>query len=325
MQSLARYALENGGNIFPLLIDPSLTGGTGLMNPSILNLNGKIFVNIRHVNYTFYHSEKKLFNHPFGPLTYLHPENDMHLRTWNWITELDDNFNQVRTTQIDTSAFTEAELWDFVGLEDARLVNWNNKVYTTGVRRDLDKIGTGRMELCEIEINDDSIVEKSRFRIPPPNDPNSYCEKNWMPIEDEPFAYIKWSNPTERVVVDPVTQSCVTTHHTEYQPIPRDLRGGSQVVPLGDGRHFAITHEVDLFQSEADRKDAVYRHRFIVWDKDWKLSHWTEDFSIMDGQVEFAVGMCRKDNDILITFGFQDNAAFVLKLPEDMLMEYIGC
>lgn len=325
MQSLARYALENSGDIFPLLVDPSSTGGLGLMNPSILNIDNKIYVNIRQTNYTFYHSEKKLFNHPFGPLTYLHPENDQHLRTWNWITELDDNFNQVRTHNIDTSAFPEAELWDFVGLEDARLVNWNGKIYTTGVRRDLDDVGTGRMELCEIEINEDSVVEKSRFRIPPPNDPNSYCEKNWMPIEDEPYAYIKWSNPTERVVVDPETQSCVTTHHTEYHPIPRDLRGGSQVVPLGDGRHFAITHEVDLFQSEAERKDAVYRHRFVVWDKDWNLCHWTEDFSIMDGQVEFAVGMCRKDSDILITFGFQDNAAYVLKIPEATLMEYIGC
>ena len=324
-QSFASYALENGGDIFPLLIPSHQTSGTGLMNPSILNLDGKIYVNIRHVNYTFYHSEKKLFNHPFGPLTYLHPENDMHLRTWNWITELDDDFNQIRTHKIDTSAFPEAELWDFVGLEDARLVNWNGKIYTTGVRRDLDEKGTGRMELCEIEINENSVVEKSRFRIPPPNDPTSYCEKNWMPIEDEPLAYIKWSNPTERVIVDPVSQTSSTTHHTEYQPIPRDLRGGSQVVPLGDGRHFAITHEVDLFNSDSGRKDAVYRHRFLVWDKDWNLTHWTEDFSIMSGQVEFAIGMCKKNSDYLITFGYQDNAAFLLKIPEQALMEYLKC
>jgi len=322
MQSLGQFALNNGGDIFPLLIDAQHTNGTGLMNPSVFNLNGKIFVNIRHVNYTFYHSEKKLFNHPFGPLTYLHPENDMHLRTWNWITELDDDFNQIRAHKIDTSAFPEAELWDFVGLEDARLVEWDGKTYTTGVRRDLDTIGTGRMELCEIEINDNSVVEKSRFRIPPPNDPNSYCEKNWMPIEDEPFAYIKWSNPTERVVVDPVTQSCVTTHHTAYKPIPRDLRGGTQVLPYGDG-HFALTHEVDLFNSEAGRKDAVYKHRLIVWDKDWNLLKWTDDFSIMSGQVEFAIGMCKKGTDYLITFGFQDNAAYLLKIPEDSLFRYI--
>lgn len=323
MQSLAQFALERGGDIFPLLIPSNETGGTGLMNPSILNLDGKIFVNIRHVNYTFYHTEKKLFNHPFGPLTYLHPENDMHLRTWNWITELDDDFNQVRTHKIDTSAFPEAERWDFIGLEDARLVNWEGKIYTTGVRRDLDDIGTGRMELCEIEINDNSVVEKSRFRIPPPKDPNSYCEKNWMPIEDQPFAYIKWSNPVERVIVDPITETSETTHHTEHQPIPRDLRGGTQVVPMGDGRYFALTHEVDLFNDDAGRKDGVYRHRAVVYDKNWNLIHWTEDFSIMDAQVEFAIGMCKKNEDFLITFGYQDNAAMLLKIPQEVLMEYI--
>ena len=324
MKSLASYALASGGEIYPLIIPAEHTNGTGIMNPSVFNVDGKIYVNIRHVNYTFYHSEKKLFNHPFGPLTYLHPENDMHLRTLNWLCELNDDYSIKRYHNIDTSAFTEAELWDFVGLEDARLVQWEGKTYTTGVRRDLDSIGTGRMELCEIEILDDCVVELSRFRIPPPNDPTSYCEKNWMPIEDEPYAYIKWSNPAERVIVDPVKQTCVTTHHTSHKPVPRDLRGGTQVIPYKNG-HIALTHEVDLFDSDAGRKDAVYRHRFVMWNEDWELVHWTDDFSIMDGQVEFAVGMCKQDNDYLITFGFQDNAAFLLKLSEAALEEFLGC
>jgi len=89
MENFAKYVLDRGGNVYPLIIPSTETGGTGLMNPSILNRNGKIIVNVRHVNYTFYHSEKKLFQHQFGPLTYLHPENDMHLRTWNIYCELD--------------------------------------------------------------------------------------------------------------------------------------------------------------------------------------------------------------------------------------------
>ena len=60
------------------------------MNPSIYNYHGKLIVNLRAVNYTFYHSEKKLFQHPYGPLTYLHPENDLKLRTWNYYLELND-------------------------------------------------------------------------------------------------------------------------------------------------------------------------------------------------------------------------------------------
>lgn len=80
--------------------------------------------------------------------------------------------------------------------------------------------------------------------------------------------------------------------------------------------YVALTHEVDLFNSEAGRKDAVYYHRFIVWDKDWNMLKHTREFFFMDAQVEFSVGMCRYgEKDLLITFGFQDNAAYLLRTP----------
>ena len=78
------------GSLPPLIIEAN---SLGLMNPSILFHDNKIRVILRNVNYTFYHSEKNLFHHPFGPLTYIHPENDIKLRTWNWYLELDNDLN----------------------------------------------------------------------------------------------------------------------------------------------------------------------------------------------------------------------------------------
>jgi hypothetical protein len=324
MNTLVKHVINNGGDIFPLILPANMTGGTGLMNPSVLIVNGKVIVNVRHVNYTFYHSEAKLFQHPWGPLTYIHPENDMHLRTTNYYCELNDDFSISKATKINTSRFDTYEpLWDFVGLEDARLVNWDNKLYVTGVRRDTTTNGQGRMELCEIVVSDDDVVEVSRFRIPPPKDPNSYCEKNWMPILDLPYHYVKWSNPTEVVQVDPITQTSRTVHLGNQIGLPRDLRGGSQVITLDD-YYVTLTHEVDLFNSEVGRKDALYRHRFVVWDKSWNFVKVTKDFSIMGAHVEFSVGMCIHGNDILITFGYQDNAAFILKTPIDSLHTFIN-
>lgn len=321
--NFAKFVLDRGGKVRPLLIPSIETNGTGLMNPSVINLNGKIVVNIRHVNYTFYHSEKKLFQHPFGPLTYLHPENDMHLRTWNIYCELDDDLNITRHQRIDTSNFPEKEAWDFVGLEDARLIVWDDKLYTTGVRRDIKPNGEGRMELCEIVVTPDNVKEISRFRIPPPKDPNSYCEKNWMPIEGIDYHYVKWGNPTEVVKVNPVDESCETVHLSDYVYIPRDLRGGTQVIPYGDN-YIALTHEVDLFNSEVGRKDAVYRHRFIIWDKNWNIIKATDDLGLMDGHVEFAVGMCKKGDDYLITYGWQDNGAYIMQIPATALDEFLN-
>ena len=322
--SFAKIALNNGGSIHSLIIPNELTNGTGIMNPSIFIDNGKILVNIRHVNYTFYHSEKKLFQHQWGPLTYVHPENDMHLRTTNFYCELDANFNIAKYIPIDTSRFDVEPLWEFVGLEDARIFRWNEKLYVSGVRRDLDTIGTGRMELCEIVPDGDKMVEISRFRIPPPNDLNSYCEKNWMPILDKPYHYVKWSNPTEVVKVDTDNQTSQTVSFSDFVPLPRDLRGGSQVIPWKD-HYLTITHEVDLFNSEVGRKDARYMHRIILWDKNFKIVKYSKEFSIMGGDVEFCVGLTEYGKDFLITFGFQDNVAYLLKFPqyiiEDMLNE----
>ena len=321
--NFAQKCFNYGGSIYPLIIPSDLNSGLGLMNPSVYIHNDKVLVNLRAVNYTFYHSEKKLFQHPYGPLTYIHPEDDIHLRTWNYYLELDENYNIVRTNKIDTSKFPEKELWEFVGLEDARIFCWDGKLYTSGVRRDLDTIGTGRMELCEIEVHDDEVVEVSRLRIEPPNDPNSYCEKNWMPFLDLPYHYIKWSNPTEIVKVDPENQTSETVFSGEKKNIPRDLRGGSQVISWKD-YYVAITHEVDLFQSETARKDAVYRHRICFWDKNFNLIKWTDDFSIMGGHVEFCVGLIQQGTDFLLSFGFQDNAAYLLKFPEKVFEDIIN-
>ena len=323
MNSLAHHALNNGGSIHPLIIPSELTGGTGLMNPSVFIDNGKILVNIRHVNYTFYHSEAKVFQHPWGPLTYLHPENDMHLRTTNYYCELSDQFEIARFNKIDTSKFDTYEpQWDFVGLEDARIFRWDNKLYISGVRRDTTTNGQGRMELSEIQVTPNAVTEVSRFRIPPPKDLNSYCEKNWMPVIDLPYHYVKWSNPTEVVSVNPINKTSKTESLSNSIPLPRDLRGGSQVITLGDYR-IAITHEVELFNSEVGRKDALYKHRVIVWDKNWNIVKHTDDFTIMDAHVEFAIGMCEYRGDILITFGFQDNAAYLLRLSVQAFKDFI--
>lgn len=320
----AKIALDNGGSIHPLIIPSYLTNGTGLMNPSIYNDNGKLMVNLRHVNYTFYHSEKKTFQHQWGPLTYVHPENDMHLRTINYYLELDESLRISRVNKIDTSELDKEPLWDFVGLEDARLFRWEGDLYISGVRRDTTTNGQGRMELSKIVVGEDYVKEVSRVRIEPPKDPNSYCEKNWMPIPNMPWHYVKWSNPTEVVKVNPVAGTSETIALTHMVDIPRDVRGGSHVIPLNQDYYFALTHEVDLFKSEVGRKDGLYRHRFLVWDKNWQIQAFSKDFSFMDAHVEFCTGMCYYEGDLLMTFGFQDNAAYVLRVSPQVVEDFIA-
>jgi hypothetical protein len=321
--NFVKLALENGGKIRPLIIPEEYTNGTGLCNPSVLVKNNQIIVNLRHIQYTLYHSELQNYEHPYGPLVYLNPDNDNTLTTTNFLCELDEDLNISYFSKVDTSEFDKQPLWEFVGLEDARLIDWNGKLYLCGVRRDLDTIGTGRMELSEIEISENDVKEVSRFRIPGPPPDKEYCNKNWMPILDLPYHFVKWTNGTEvvRVNVENATTESIVIKN--WIPHSRDLRGGSQIISY-QGGYLALNHETDLYRSEAGRKDATYRHRFTFWDKDWNIKKISQQFSFLNAKIEFACGLAKYGDDYLITFGFQDNAAYVLKVPGKFMEDFIN-
>ena len=321
--NFVKLTLDNGGTIKPLIIPSENTSGTGLCNPSVLVKDGKILVNVRHIQYTLYHSELQNYEHPYGPLVYLNPDNDNTLTTENYICELDDNLDISYFSKVNTSEFDKPPLWEFVGLEDARLVEWNEKLYLCGVRRDLDSIGTGRMELSEIEIGEKEVKEISRFRISGPPPDKEYCNKNWMPIVDLPYHFVKWTNGTEIVktnIIDKTTESIIVKDWIYH---PRDLRGGSQVISYKGG-YLCLNHETDLYRSEAGRKNATYRHRFTFWDKNWNIQKISKEFSFLEAKIEFACGMAKYNDDYLITFGFQDNAAYILKVPGKFMENFIN-
>jgi predicted GH43/DUF377 family glycosyl hydrolase len=322
--NFVKLALMGGGVIKSLLINPQDLSGPSLTNPSVIVIDGKILVNIRNVNYTLYHSELNRFEHMWGPLSYIHPENDMHLRTTNYIAELNDDLDIVHYSKIDTSQFdTYKPQWDFVGLEDCRLVEWENKLYICGVRRDLDTKGTGRMELSEIVIDGTNVKEVSRYRIPGAPPDNEYCMKNCTPIIDKPFHLLKWTNPTALMKFDVSGKETEVFETSSFVPAKNDMRGGSQVIPFNDG-YLTLVHETELYNSEQGRKDATYMHRFVYWDKNFKLQKMSKLFSFLNMKIEFCCGMVEYNNNMLITFGAQDNAAYILKVSKLFVEDFIN-
>ena len=334
---LVHYALKRGGSIHPITLPKELTGETGIMNPSIFIHDGRILLNIRHVNYTLYHSEGKRFPHTWGPLQYLHPENDISLTTYNIMTELDSELNILNAGRINTSELDTEPTWNFIGLEDGRLFCWEDRLFLCGVRRDCyDDKGKGRMELQEIEFIEGEWKEVARFPIPAPGDDGTYCEKNWMPIIDMPWHFVKWCNPTEVVKFDIEKGTTETVHHEResYQEMVRDLRGGTQVYPIGDGKRITFTHEVDLTRDNFSLPSFHCPPLLLFWDEDWNLSVWTRVFHFMGTQIdpttgyeyniEFATGMTFLDGHIIIAFGYQDNGTFLLKMPEDVFFDFVS-
>lgn len=317
--NLVQKAVEQGGKLAPIAI-PGTFGG---MNPSVfIDPDGDILVNVRVVNYILYHSEnEQRFPSRWGPLAYLHPEKDQRLVTENYVVRLNSNLEITDCAKVEMLELHQP-IWEFVGLEDARLVYWDD-YYLIGVRRDTTNNGVGRMEKSKVSIDKDTwtIKEISRERIEVPS--QSYCEKNWMPIVDKPFHFVKWHSPLEVMKAEGTMAQQVALKQG-IQP-EKDQRGGSQLICWGSV-YIAITHEVDLFKNYLQQKDGIYRHRLCVYDDDLNLVGISpESFSFLDGRIEFCVGAAEYEGDLLVSFGFQDNAAFVLRVPrsivEDMIAE----
>lgn len=330
MDNLVKRAVDNGGKLAPLVIANGLHSGTGLMNPSVfVDDDGDILVNLRHVNYTLCHSENtQKFPSRWGPLSYLHPEKDQTLRTENYLCKLDKNLSMVSSTHVEMLDLHTPE-WEFIGLEDARLVQWDGKYFLVGVRRDTTSHGQGRMEYSWINIDKKkwSAKETKRIRIPSPGDDDSYCEKNWVPVLDKPYHFIKWTAPTELVYANPKTPKSKQIFLKQGLNPPIDQRGSSHLVRWGSV-YISISHEVVLFKNYLDQKDGVYRHRLLVWDDQLNLVGISKEFSFLDARIEFVAGAAVYDGDLLISFGFQDNAAFILRTPkviiEDLILEALS-
>jgi hypothetical protein len=99
INNFTKQVIENGGNIYPLVFPTD--NKTALFNPSILIHNDEILINIRHCQYTLYHTSGK-FESRYGPLCYLNPENDISLTTTNYLANWKDG-ELISPTKVDTS------------------------------------------------------------------------------------------------------------------------------------------------------------------------------------------------------------------------------
>ena len=322
INNLVKNIIKRGGKIHPLYVPYELSRGTGQTNPSIFIDEGKILINLRGVQYILLHSEnEQQFPSRFGILNYSHPENDLHLRTTNFFMEMNEDLISKTIHKVDTSFLDIPPVWEFIGLEDARLVKWKDKYWLCGVRRDVKPDGEGRIELSQLDITKEGVMEIARYRIEPPVP--SYCEKNWMPILDKPFHFVKWCNPTEVVKVNLDTLTSETVYLSkDVIPNMADFRGGSSVIHYGKN-YYAVIHEVSLFHNEIGQKDAFYYHRILVWDEEWNIVKITDKFNFMESRVEFCCGMGIIDDRVLITFGVQDNASYILEIPLNIWEEVI--
>lgn len=304
--------INSGGSIVRLQLEH--VENSIFQSPSILiNSDNTLLVNIRNFNFIY----KTTCNH-FGAISSI-------------------NLQIQEKNIVDTSKLDILPLCEWSGLEDARLVKWNDKVYLCGNDRDnknnslfedyediyVKKFGKRTIVLSEVQIINGKPYEVSKHYMPCPEGDDTYCEKNWMPILDMPYHFIRWTNPTQIVKYDIEKNVTTVVCNKEHNIELKNLRGSSQVIPWNNG-YVAIVHTT-YFKESLEGIDVAYKygHRFIFWDKNWNLTNFSDEFVFFDNGMEYSGGLVYNNNEFLISVAIHESENYIIKFPsliiEDML------
>ena len=290
---------------------------------SYLEHLGKHYLNTRFVNYWMYPNGYYRFHNP-----------DLVIENRNYLSELDPtnleplNFREMCERTIygvdgkplvppkrDKRSFS-------VGLEDIRLFSGvDGKVRFIATNVEYSPVQKNRMILGTYDL-ETCTYRDCQVVVPP--DPNSWCEKNWIPVlfrdtenggQEERFIY-KWS-PMEIGRVDPSTNQLQIVLRHEVRPwIFSRLRGSTTFVdcPLdivpkelrGEEEDLGRTgYLVGLAHFSEDHSPRHYYHLLILLEKSTlKPVRYSRVFYFEKLSIEFCVGMTVRMADGLWQYVF---------------------
>jgi tetratricopeptide (TPR) repeat protein len=198
----------------------------------------------------------------------------------------------------------------YIGIEDVRIMNYNNKIYYTG-NRGL-KMGNMEVEYGLININNSDIVNSTLMKIKNQNQ----IEKNWVLFENaqkQIKIIYKWypltignieqiigkETQTDAKTLSPISRM-VVTDEIETPNFFKWLRGSTNGVIIGDEIWF-LTHLV----SYEDRR--FYYHCMVLLDSNtMKLKKYSNLFTFEKSPVEYTLGMVFIDETLLIGYSVMD-------------------
>jgi len=147
-------------------------------------------------------------------------------------------------------------------------------------------------------------------------------EKNWMPApedDDSGLRFVYRCEPTVILRFDDATKNVMPEVSHAGPVIARHFSGGSQAIPV-DGGRLALVHEAIDF-ADGGR---VYTHRWIWFDSAWRLARLSSPFVFHDRGIEYAVGVARRGDDLVVSYGIWDREAWLATLPLEEVLPLLA-
>lgn len=288
------------------------------MNPSIAIVNDIAYINLRAVNYNLLNFTKREFTIDDQPILYLNYI-EHGLATENYFGTIDLDTLEIQQLSKVKMMNLHTPQWNFTGLEDVRIIPWDGNIYLCGVRRDIEDTGIGRQELSKIEYINNEWTEVERDRIPASGDDTAYCEKNWMPILDKPYTWIKWCSPFEIAEYDINIKKLDVYFPGNYKQC---FRGDSHVIHI-DNYYYCFVHDCFTLQlnERTNARISKYWHYILRINEDLSPAGFYGPFSYDNRiNIEFGCGLALKDDFCYLTYSENDTTGYIVKFNKDLIV-----
>jgi len=238
-------------------------------------LDGRRWLNTRFVNYWLYNNG-----------CYGYPTNEHVIENRNMLCELDDDFVPIPGTFVEVESRIDLPKFSGTvisrGLEDIRLyygcdMNDAPVVKCIATTVDLSPNGKNNMIVCNYDIENHRITDGQIVLAPN----ESWCEKNWIPIDGEKFIY-KWS-PMEIGKIKDGTLEIVLSYEINA-PYFHKVRGSTTFIDHEEGL-LGVVHFSE------DHNPRHYYHILVLLEKETlRPLKYSNCFCFKSLGVEFCIG-----------------------------------
>lgn len=306
----------------PVVIDlPVIREGSTIhynpMNPSIQKSETGYDLICRTVNYI------QIGALHFKSLDVLDPSNTV--KTRNFLVKYDKEFNRLSQQEIvEALPRVKYHFTNIVGLEDPRLFKMNGSFWFSCTTTDTNPCKKHQISLCKL--SDDhtgSIIQVDKL-IPLFGPNPTVCEKNWLPflVDDELYMVYSYApftiyKPTIDIKRGVVNQAAYLTYNTEGYDLSR-FSGSAAPIPFDDG-YLMLIHETIIDNQR------TYLHRFLTFNKEFKIQKVSNPFIFLHKGIEYAASMTidHTGKNLIIPIGLEDREAHLCFVSLDTVREML--
>lgn len=238
-------------------------------------------------------------------------ENEKGIDDINYLYHLNPELQVISSTPLDESLLRELDPTVKHVISDTRIFYWRNQVWGIGaISRKIGAQEVAAQTLCRIE--NAKVVEVFFLDSPV----GGRLEKNWIPIvEDDELRFIYSFTPINLLrfkdgAAHPEKKLNKIREH--------DVRGGTPLIEYGDYL-LGLAHSApNMWNGKRS-----YTHSFILFSKKLELLEVSEPFFLQRKGLEFAVGICKTTDGILISYGAADRSCQFLNIPDHVIERYL--